>query len=89
MLLQGLFLDPGGDIRLSTGIETDIVGDTFGRVFRRVDRAGPDHGKGGKKDDKTNGNFFHIFSPFLKWLTVSIFPMRSVLQEPAYNHARC
>ena len=53
-LLQRLFLEPGGDVRLAAGIETDVVGDPFVGETSRIGCADPDHGKGGKKGEKVS-----------------------------------
>ena len=62
-LLQGCLLESGGDVRLPAGVETDVVGDPLaGEFVRRIGRADPDQGKDGRKNDTTDGHFFHSFS---------------------------
>jgi len=63
VFFQSCLLDPGRDVRFSTGVETNDIGETFVGIVRRPDCTSSDHGKDGKKDNKTDGDFFHSFSP--------------------------
>jgi hypothetical protein len=58
-LLQGLFLESGGNVRLSAGIETDVIGDPLGGKPSRTGHADPDHGQRDKHGEQTDGRPSH------------------------------